>query len=91
MSVPDDPGNYFQTTDSIATIERKEAKSKNKHGNPVKLPSKILAIETDPNRGDSVFVAEAAGEIKRVIVEVCKRLLFSTLGSTANRIPRAAR
>lgn len=85
-AVPDDPGNYFQTTDSIATTERKAAKSKNKHGNPVKLPSKILAIETDPNDNASVLVAEAAGEIKRVIVEVCKKLLFSIFCSTANRI-----
>lgn len=72
MSRAIDAGHYFQTTDSLATTERKAAKSKNKHGDPIKLPSKVLAIH--PAAQDRVFVAEAAGEVKLVILEVCKEV-----------------
>ena len=70
----DDAGRYFQTTDSLATTERKAAKSKNKHGNPIKLPSKILAAIPDPTSDGAIYVAEAAGEVKRVVLEVCKKI-----------------
>ena len=72
MSRSDDPGHYFQTSDALATSERKAAKAKNKRGHPVVLPSKILAVQADPLTDGSVYVAEAAGEVKRVVVEVCK-------------------
>jgi hypothetical protein len=83
-NVKDDPGNYFQTSDSLATNERKAAKAKNQHGNPIKLSSKILAVIADPRDERIVYVAEAAGEVKRVDLEVCKkdpnlRLIYSTL------------
>lgn len=76
MSRSDDAGHYFQTTDSLATIERREAKSKNKHGEPIKLQSKILAIHPDHLNENAVFVAEAAGEVKRVVVDVCKNVIW---------------
>ncbi|KAF7194279.1 putative WD repeat-containing protein [Pseudocercospora fuligena] len=69
MSRSNDPGHYFQTTDALATSERKAAKSKNKHGDPIKLPSKILNAIADPQDEKSVYVAEAAGEVKRVNLE----------------------
>lgn len=72
MSLSNDAGHFFQTSDSLATSERKTAKAKNKHGNPIKFPSKILAVQKDPNHDDAVYIAEAAGEIKRVRLEVCK-------------------
>ncbi|KAF2206185.1 hypothetical protein CERZMDRAFT_115876 [Cercospora zeae-maydis SCOH1-5] len=69
MSRSNDPGHYFQTTEAIATSERKAAKSNNKHGHPIKLPSKILAAIADPFHENAIHVAEAAGEVKRVDLE----------------------
>ena len=79
MSIADDPGNYFQTTDSLATSERKAAKAKNKEGNPITLPSKILAAQLVPRSLDgdgaeALYVAEAAGDVKRVRLEVGEKL-----------------
>jgi hypothetical protein len=71
--VKDDPGNYFQTSDSLATNERKAAKAKNQQGYLIKLSSKILAVIADPKDQRIVYVAEAAGEVKRVDLEVCKK------------------
>jgi hypothetical protein len=51
---------------------RKARKAKNKLGNPIKLPSKILAIAADPRDSGAVYVAEAAGTVKKIILEVCK-------------------
>lgn len=67
-----DAGNYFQTTDSIAETERKAAKSTNKHGDPIALPSKILAIHPDQDNDNAILVAEAAGDVKRIDLEVSK-------------------
>ena len=47
-------------------INRKSRKSSNKSGNPIKLPSKILAVTPDPKSSDAVYVAESAGTVKRV-------------------------
>ncbi|CAK1361247.1 putative WD repeat-containing protein [Cercospora beticola] len=69
MSRSNDPGHYFQTTEAIATSERKAAKSKNKHGDPIKLSSKILAAIADPFNENAIYVAEAGGEVKRVDLE----------------------
>ncbi|KAJ9630756.1 hypothetical protein H2203_001280 [Taxawa tesnikishii (nom. ined.)] len=69
MSRSNDTGHFFQTTDSLATKERKTAKSKNKNGNPIALPSKILAIHADPFDDGAVFVAEAAGTARRVVLD----------------------
>ncbi|WPH01185.1 WD domain-containing protein [Acrodontium crateriforme] len=67
MSVSNDAGHFFQTSEALATTERKTAKAKNKHGNPIKLTSKILAVaEKDEH---TVYVAEAAGEVKAVNLE----------------------
>ncbi|KAK4550610.1 hypothetical protein LTR36_000189 [Oleoguttula mirabilis] len=67
MSKSNDAGHFFQTSDALATIERKAAKAKNKHGDPIELPSKILAVRAIDD--GSVYVAEAAGELKRVVLE----------------------
>ena len=70
MSRSNDAGHFFQTSSALATTERKDAKAKNTHGEPIKLPSKILAVHA----GDegAVYVAEAAGDVRRVVLEVCK-------------------
>ncbi|MCJ1477316.1 hypothetical protein MMC13_005987 [Lambiella insularis] len=69
MSQTTDPDRFFQTTDSIAESARKAKKSTNKHGSPIQLPSKILAIITDPTDCGRVYVAEAAGTARRVVLE----------------------
>ncbi|KIW57894.1 hypothetical protein PV05_02450 [Exophiala xenobiotica] len=66
FGVSDQPGNYFQTDSSLEERDRKGRKAANTQGNPVKFPSKILAVGVnyffDPS-GDVVFVAEAGGSV----------------------------
>lgn len=51
--------------------ERREAKSSNKLGKPIALKSKIAAAALDPHSpANSVFVAESAGSVRRVNVDV---------------------
>jgi WD40 repeat protein len=69
MSRSDDPGHYFQTTAALNEETRRAAKASNTKGSPIKLPSKILAVIPDPRDHDAVYVAEAAGNIKRVNVK----------------------
>ncbi|KAF2688739.1 WD domain-containing protein [Lentithecium fluviatile CBS 122367] len=66
MSRSTDPGHFFQTTSALNETARKASKSKNAKGNPVKLPSKILAVAADPQDGGLIYVAEAAGNVKRI-------------------------
>ena len=73
MSRSNDAGHFFQTTEALATTERKAAKAKNKYGDPLKFPSKILALLNDPSNEGTIYVAEAAGEVKKVVLEVCKK------------------
>ena len=80
MSRSSDTGHFFQTSDSIATTERKTAKAKNKHGNPISIGSKILAIQSDEATSHVVYVAEAAGVVRRVDLEVHKQRMTSALG-----------
>ncbi|KAK5133378.1 hypothetical protein LTR08_007812 [Meristemomyces frigidus] len=68
MSRSNDAGHFFQTSSALATTERKDAKAKNKHGNPIRLPSKILAVVHGGNEG-AVYIAEAAGDVRRVVLE----------------------
>jgi len=72
MSRSTDPGHFFQSSAALSEISRKAAKSKNSFGNPIRLPSKILAVIADPDDAGRVFVAEAAGTVRRVVLEVCK-------------------
>jgi hypothetical protein len=60
-------GHFFQTSDSLVSEERKAAKAKNKLGRPIKLSSKLLAVTPDPFDERAVYVAEAAGEVRRVV------------------------
>ncbi|KAL8963458.1 MAG: hypothetical protein Q9193_000290 [Seirophora villosa] len=71
MSTSNDADRFFQTTHSIAETERKSRKGKNKNGAPIRLPSKILAAIADPScSSDAVFIAESAGNVRRVVVDV---------------------
>lgn len=49
---------------------RKTDKSHNSNGKPIRLHSKLLAIEADPLTPGSVYVAESTGALRRVILEV---------------------
>ena len=71
MAASSDAGHFFQTSDSVALSERRAVKAKNKRGNPIALPSKILALIRDIDEPENVLVAEAAGDVKRVRLEVC--------------------
>ena len=49
---------------------RKDTKSQNTNGNPIRLKSKILAIQGDPLSPGSVFVAQSSGIIRKISLEV---------------------
>ncbi|KAI6800666.1 WD domain-containing protein [Hortaea werneckii] len=69
MSKSTDAGHFFQTTDALATSERKAAKAKNQHGDPIKLSSKLLAVHVDHANDGAVYVAEAAGDVKKINID----------------------
>lgn len=72
MSKSNDAGHFFQTSAALETTSRKEAKAKNKHGKPIKIASKVLAAHADifgSAAVPTVYIAEAAGEVKRVKLE----------------------
>jgi hypothetical protein len=70
MSRSADPGHFFQTDASESTRARKAAKSGNKNGNPIVLQSKILHAIPDPFSSSSIYIAESAGCVRKVNVEV---------------------
>lgn len=70
MSRSTDPGHFFQTDASEAIRARRAAKSGNKNGDPIKLTSKILDVVVDPLSPTCLFVAESAGCIRKVNLEV---------------------
>ena len=84
MPIVNNAEHFFQTDDSIASIERKSAKASNTHGNPIKLQSKLLAAQTDPAKDMTVYVAEAAGDVRRVQMEVCKHASLFFNSNDAN-------
>ena len=78
MSRSQDPDHFFQTSQSIAETSRKAAKSKNEHGAPIRLKSKILAIIADPTHEGAVYLAESVGQVRRIVLDVGKDALFPT-------------
>lgn len=58
------------TSHSLAETSRKALKSKNDHGSPIRLQSKILAIISHPADSGAIYVAESAGTARRVVLEV---------------------
>ncbi|KAI9774857.1 MAG: hypothetical protein M1840_000073 [Geoglossum simile] len=69
MSRSTDPGHFFQTEASLDEIARKSQKAHNNKGQPITLPSKILAVEPDPRDVRRVYVAESGGTVRRVVLE----------------------
>jgi hypothetical protein len=58
------------SSSSISELTRKSGKSKNEAGDPIRLTSKLLAVVSDPFDQGAVYVAEAAGTVKRIVLEV---------------------
>jgi hypothetical protein len=77
MSVSNDPGHFFTTTASLETQEKRRLKASNKNGNPLILPSKILAFCIDPSDSGKhlqrLFTGESGGLARRVNLEVLHR------------------
>ncbi|KAF2660136.1 WD domain-containing protein [Lophiostoma macrostomum CBS 122681] len=69
MSRTTDPKNFFQTSAALEDAARKASKSQNTKGNPLKLTSKILAVAADPQDEGQLYVAEAAGTVRRIKLE----------------------
>jgi hypothetical protein len=85
MSRSTDPGHFFQTDASESTRARKAAKSRNKKGNPIVLQSKILGVIPDPFSPACIYIAESAGCVRKVNVEVGTVRIKSSNGSAADR------
>lgn len=74
--IPYSDGNLIISSSALDNSARKAEKSKNTNGNPIKLTSKILSVIEDPESSDedpAVIVAEAAGNVKRVSLQVCTK------------------
>ncbi|KAF2462299.1 quinon protein alcohol dehydrogenase-like superfamily [Lineolata rhizophorae] len=87
MAGSSDADKYFQTTASLEASERKSAKAKNTHGNPVKLPSKLLAVLADNalpphDASNTIFIAEARGAVRRLAIDTGETTALFT-GPTA--------
>ncbi|KAF2878360.1 WD domain-containing protein [Massariosphaeria phaeospora] len=82
MSRSSDAGHFFQTTSALNETARKDLKSKNTSGDPIKLTSKILAVALDPHNEGQFYVAEAAGTVKRINVKG-RKISASYTGPTA--------
>ncbi|KAF2736834.1 WD40 repeat-like protein [Polyplosphaeria fusca] len=82
MSRSNDAGHFFQTTSALNESARKASKSQNTKGNPIKLPSKILAVLADPENASQIYIAEAAGNVKKINIET-DDILSTFSGPTA--------
>jgi hypothetical protein len=65
-----DPFPLLLYSAALDEQQRKEAKSQNENGNPIKLQSKILAVFSDPWNQGSVYVAQSSGVVRRVVLAV---------------------
>lgn len=61
--------NYSDSA-ALDSQERKDAKSQNTNGNPIRLQSKILAVRADPVNHGSIYVAQSNGIVRRVVLTV---------------------
>ena len=73
MSRSTDPDHFFQTDSSLSESARKKVKATNDSGNPLRLTSKLLAAVADPEDAGRIYVAEATGAVRRVVIEVCMK------------------
>ncbi|KAJ5180667.1 hypothetical protein N7492_003877 [Penicillium capsulatum] len=66
MTTSSNRDHFFQTSAALDEQQRKDAKSQNTNGNPIRLQSKILAVHPDPNHPGSIYVALSSGAVRRV-------------------------
>lgn len=62
---------------SLAETSRKARKAPNTHGNPIRIPSKILAVIADPTSNGALYLAESAGTARRVVLDVGEDIALS--------------
>jgi WD40 repeat protein len=67
---------------TLDEVNRKARKSYNLSGDPIKLPSKLLAIIPDPAHHGAVYVAESAATVKRVDLDT-RKISHTYTGPTA--------
>lgn len=70
------------SSSQLDEVNRKARKSYNISGNPIKLPSKLLAVVADPAHNGTVYVAESAATIKRVELD-SRQVTHTYKGPTA--------
>lgn len=70
MSRSTDPEHFFQSHSSDLERLRRKNKSKNEHGNPMRLGSKILAVIADPLDIGAVYIAQSDGRAARIELHV---------------------
>ncbi|KAL4934648.1 WD40 repeat domain-containing protein [Aspergillus undulatus] len=58
--------DFFQTTSALDEQKRKDTKSRNTNGSPIRLQSKILAVRADPFDNGSVYVAQSGGIVRKI-------------------------
>ncbi|CAI7590391.1 unnamed protein product [Penicillium discolor] len=68
MTTSSNRDHFFQTSASLDEQERKDAKSQNTNGNPIRLQGKILAAHPDPWNTGSIYVAQSNGTVRRIIL-----------------------
>ncbi|OLN92215.1 putative WD repeat-containing protein [Colletotrichum chlorophyti] len=62
--------HFFETDTQQAKRQQRAKKEENTFGNPLRMPSKILAVVPDPkNPHTSVFAAESGGRVSRINTE----------------------
>ncbi|KAL5342353.1 WD40-repeat-containing domain protein [Aspergillus crustosus] len=61
--------DFFQTTTALDEQKRKDTKSNNTDGSPIRLQSKILAVRADPFNEGAVYVAQSGGTVQKIIPE----------------------
>ncbi|KAJ5975934.1 hypothetical protein N7481_009641 [Penicillium waksmanii] len=68
MTTSSNRDHFFQTSAALDEQQRKDTKSENENGNPIKLQSKILAVRADPSHPGSIYVAQSSGTVRRIIL-----------------------
>ncbi|KAJ5091707.1 hypothetical protein NUU61_006577 [Penicillium alfredii] len=69
MATSSNRDHFFQTSTALDEQHRKDAKAQNSNGNPIKLPSKILAARADPWNPGSIYIAQSSGTVRRIVLE----------------------
>ncbi|KAK1639689.1 WD domain-containing protein [Colletotrichum phormii] len=61
--------NFFETDTQQQKRQQRAKKEGNTFGNPLRMPSKLLAVIKDTKSNNSVFVAESGGRVSKVNIE----------------------